>query len=113
MDIGVGEKQPIALGNFDGALEGVYFTQPAVRQNLHMQGVNPLVAGCQPIDDCPRAVRGTVVDQDEFEVGIVLPDQRCDRALDIGGLVTGRNNHAERRPLVWWRKLQSVKLRQA
>ena len=74
MDIGVGKKQPIAAGNFDAALERMYFTQPAVRQSLHVQGANPPVACRQPIDDCTRPVGGAVVDQDKFEVGIVLPE---------------------------------------
>ncbi len=49
------------------------------------------------LDDVDASVRGTTVDHDVLDAGIVLAQHRSDRRLKIGRLLIRRRNHGDER----------------
>ena len=46
----------------------------------------------EPLDDVPRSIRRTVVDDEEFELSVGLAEHRRDRRLEVGPAVVRRHH---------------------
>ena len=72
VNIGIGEEKPFACGNCQHPGRARVLCRANPRANFHVQGANTPVAQRQAVDDFSSAIGRTVVDQNEFEVGIFL-----------------------------------------
>src|SRR6266496_4423532 len=98
MNVCVAEEKELAARTASAAIEGAQFPQPARRQLGHVDGPYTAVLAGEPVHDDPRAVGRTVVDENDLEIRVVIPEPRPDRLLDLYGLVTCRDDDGHARP---------------
>ncbi len=97
-DVGVGEEEPVRVAGVpDGGRHGVGLAEPAWGEVMDVEGGElGRVGGGERVEDLAGAVGGAVVDGDDVEVGVVLPEQRGEAGADRGLFVAGGDDDGER-----------------
>jgi hypothetical protein len=58
VDVGIGKKQPVAASLIDSSVQGVYFTEPSLRQSVDVDRANPWILMREAIDKFEKAIGG-------------------------------------------------------
>ena len=90
--IGIDEAEPVRAGEADSLEEGVRLAGPTGRKLGAVEHGQAGVAGGAALQYLRRGVGGAVVQDDQLEIGIGLGEQAVDTALDVAGLVAGRDD---------------------
>ncbi len=98
VDVGIGEQQPRTAGLFRAQGQGMDLAQPAFGQLFDVNRNDPRIGCGHAVDDGRGAVAGTIVDEDDFQLGIVLLQDRAQGRFERGGLIAGRNDDRELGP---------------
>lgn len=77
VDVGIGKQQPGTAGLRRAQGQGMHLAQPAFGELFDVNREDPRIGCGHAIDDGRRAVGGTIVDEDDFQVGVVLLQDRC------------------------------------
>ncbi len=98
MNIGIGKQQPLAAASAHTAMQGVHLAQPPRRQFGNMDSFNSGVFGRQLVDDGAGGVGGTVINHDNFEMGIILPGHFPAGGFNVFFFVAGGNHQRHAGP---------------
>ena len=93
----IGEKQILPVGLGAANIQSVVFSKPAVRQ---LGFVNNLQDGMIPVkfvENFSGSICGTVVDNDDFQVGVILPKKRLKCSGDFLFLIKCRYDNRNNR----------------
>src|SRR5579871_4066851 len=69
-NVGVGEEKPIARRSLVCLLKGMRFAEPACRKFRHVDDAESTVVSCSIVEDGRCTVARTIVDGNDFEIGI-------------------------------------------
>ena len=72
--------------------------QPAFGELFDVDREDPRIGCGHAVDDGRGAVGGTIVDEDDFQIGVVLLQDRAQGRFERGGLIAGRNDDRELGP---------------
>ena len=98
VNIGVREEQPVAGRNFTGTPHGMRLAHPTGWQFCDVddsQLVPRFRTSRGPVHDRPGAIRGAVVDRDDFVVGILERQKLSQRLANMLFFVAGGDNDAD------------------
>ena len=87
--IGIGEEEPIAGGGQGELMARPVLAGPAVRKGSAADETVARVAGHQIASDLCRAIRGGIIEDEEFEVGIILSEEGGDAIADGALFIPG------------------------
>lgn len=96
----IGEDEPVACGVRVGLDERVALSNPAGGRFATFYKLDVRVSVGDFLDDFAGFVSGSIVDDDDFVVGIVLPRKRFQASRNFGFFVAGRNDHRNERQLL-------------
>ena len=92
MSASVNKKQ-LAVGSLCAKVQGVIFPEPACGQLCNVHNLKPRVFCCHLYEDGSGLIGRAVIQNDEFEVGIVQPQKRLQCFFDFSLFVSCRDNH--------------------
>lgn len=95
--IGVEEGDPISVEGCGAEVEGVALAEPAVGEGVDADDAETGVAVGGFACACGGVVGGAVVDEDEFEVDVLLSEESPDGACDAVGFVARGDDDADAR----------------
>ena len=87
----------------------MHLAQPALGKLHNVDRQDPRVAGCHAVDQRGRAVGRTIVDEHDFQIRVVLLQDRAQCRFERSRLVAGGNDNGDSRQR---RRRRGVGLRQ-
>ncbi len=97
-DVGVREQDPVAGGRGRPLVHGVRLAEPPRGQHVDARDPQRRVRGRQLAQDAAGRVLGAIVDRDHLVRGVVLRQQRRDRAAHAGRFVPAGDDHRQLGP---------------
>ena len=76
----------------------MHFAQPVFGELFDVDRADPRIGRGHAVDDARGAVRGTIVDENDLQLGVVLPQHRAQGRFERGSLIARRNDDREPGP---------------
>lgn len=85
--IGISKQQQFTRGTLGADVLSVGLAKPAAGKVGDVHDVQAWIGARHLIENAASLVRGTVVNRDELDIGVILCEHRCQSVLDLAGLV--------------------------
>ncbi len=92
-NVRISEQKQLAVGSLCATVQGVIFPEPACRQFRDVYNLKPCVFCRHLYKDGSGLIGRAVIQNDEFEIGILQPQKRLQCFLDFSLFVSCRDNH--------------------
>jgi hypothetical protein len=99
MMVGVGIRKdiPVTGGIADGMSQGIAFADPAGGSVFTFDKFDTAILSSQLGNDVAGTVGGSVIDDDNLKIGIILRLQGLNAASNLAFFVTGGHDHTDKR----------------
>ena len=98
VNVGIGKQQPGTTRLACAQIQGMDLAQPALGELFDMDREDPPIGCGHAVDDVRGAIGGTIVDENDFQLGVVLLQDRAQGRFERGGLIAGGNDDREPGP---------------
>ena len=113
VDVGIGEQQPRTAGLARAEIQGMDLAQPALGELFDVDRDDPPIGCGHAVDDVRGAIGGTIVDENDLQLGIVLVQDGAQSRFEGGGLIAGGDDDREPGPDLPRRRVGPRKQRHA